>query len=41
MIEEVKATQEVENKKVIEATVLAHQPESINIDTYEELKTGN
>ena len=37
MIEEVKAAQEGENEKVIEVTVLAHQPESMNIETMKRL----
>lgn len=37
MIEEVEAAQQNENKKVIDVTVLAHQPESMNIETMERL----
>ena len=37
MIEEVKAAQEGENEKVIEVTMLAHQPESMNIETMKRL----
>ena len=37
MIEEVKTAQENENTKVIEVTVLAHQPESMNIETVKRL----
>jgi len=37
MIEEVKVAQEGESGKVIEVTVLAHQPESMNIGTMKRL----
>lgn len=37
LIEEVKTAQENENTKVIEVTVLAHQPESMNIETMKRL----
>jgi len=37
MIEEVKTAQEKESEKVIEVTVLAHQPESMNIETFKRL----
>lgn len=36
MIEEVKVAQEGENGKVTEVTVLAHQPESMNIETFKK-----
>jgi len=39
MIEEVKTAQEEENGKVIEVTVLAHRPESMNIETLKRLKS--
>ena len=37
MIEEVKASQEGEKGKVVEVSVLAHQPESMNIETMKRL----
>ena len=37
MVDEVKAAQENENTKVIEVTVLAHQKESMNIETMKRL----
>jgi hypothetical protein len=39
MIEEVKTAQEEENTKVIEVTVLAHQPENLNIETVKRLNS--
>ena len=39
LIEEVKTAQENENTKVIEVTVLAHQPESMNIETMKRLNS--
>lgn len=39
MIEEVQANQEKEGEKVIEVTILAHQPESRNIETMKRLNS--
>ena len=39
LIEEVKTAQENENTKVIEVTVLAHQPESLNMETMKRLNS--